>query len=179
MNQMLEELLGASGLIAGATILALPPDNPREASTVATSAMYAAAIAAVPRIFETGGEGVGATFTSIVLLMHMLALTGKDEPDVARKNEADLKSSANSLIAGVLTFAFLISAIQKKKEYYSTTAASAKAWMVSMLGTVLFLLPDIPFPADSYKGYLVRQVQYIVLAYVIGFFISGIVKAYK
>ena len=124
---MLEELLGASGLIAGATILALPPDNPREASTVATSAMYAAAIAAVPRIFETGGEGVGATFTSIVLLMHMLALTGKDEPDVARKNEADLKSSANSLITGVLTFAFLISAIQKKKDMFEASVTGSKA----------------------------------------------------
>lgn len=170
----------ATSVLGLATLLLLPNDNPREMALVQNTAMYAAAISLAPLLFkQLGGESVGATFSMVVLFLHLFALTGKDDPEVATKNTMDMKSSANSLIAGILTYAFLISAIKNKKEYYSTTSESAKAWMVSLLGVVVFLLPEVPFKANSYESYYIRQVQYIVMSYVLGFFISGIVLSSK
>ena len=170
----------ANGAIGLATLLLLPKDNPREQSMVQNTGAYVAAICIAPWLFkQLGGEGIGATFSMVVLFLHMLALTGKDDAEVATKNAMDMKGSANSLIAGILTYAFLISAIKNKKEYYSTTSASAKAWMVSLLGAVIFLLPDIPFKADSYESYYIRQIQYIMLSFILGFFVSGIVLSAK
>tara|TARA_Y100001970_G_C14199387_1_gene840191 strand:- start:1007 stop:1537 length:531 start_codon:yes stop_codon:yes gene_type:complete len=170
----------ASSLLSYGTLLLLPSDNPREMSLVQNTAWYLTAICFAPWIFnQLGGETIGATFTMIVLFLHMMALTGKDEAAVATKNAMDMKNSANSLIAGVMTYAFLIAAINNKKEYYSTTSASAKAWMISLLGAVLFMLPDIPFSAESYPAYYVRQLQYIMMSFVLGFFVSGIVLSRK
>ena len=90
MNQMLEELSEPADSSRGLSFSRCRPTTPEYGGDQRN---VRGGHAAVPRIFQTGGEGVGATFTSIVLLMHMLALTGKDEPDVARKNEADLKAA--------------------------------------------------------------------------------------
>lgn len=170
----------ATSMVSAASRFLLPSDNPREKSIVQNSATYISAMCIVPWVFEQlGGEAIGATFTMVVLFLHLMALTGKDEPEVATKNAMDVKNSANTLITGVMTYAFLISAIKQKNEYYSTTAPSAKAWMVSLVGAILFMLPSIPFPVESYEAYYIRQYQYIVMSFVLGFFVSGIVLSTK
>jgi len=166
----------AAVAVAGYTTLTLPSENPKERSRVQATALYVVAIAACPLIVRLlQGERVGALFTSTILLVHLLAITGKDDRAVADRTSTDLKMSASNLGNILMTYAFLFSQLRNQKEYYSTSSASAQSWLVSMLLAALFLVPDVPFTHESYAGYHFRQLQFVLLAYALGFFVSGVV----
>ena len=166
---------------AGFTTVAMPPENPKAVSRVTATAVFVVAIACAPVAFRLlQGEAIGALFTSTILLVHLLAITGKQhDRAIAERASTDLKMSASHLGNILMTYAFLFSQMREQKEYYSTSSASAQSWLVSMLLAALFLVPDVPFDHDSYSAYHFQQMQFVLLSYSLGFFVSGVVLSHR
>lgn len=164
-------------LYAGRTSLALPPDNPRERRLIESSALYVVALSAAPLVFQQlGGESTGLAFCSLILVLHLLALSGKRvEPEIAQQHVLEMRTSAATMTGILTTFAFLIAGLRSEKTFYHQSNKNAQAWMISLLFGLIFMIPEVPFEPSSTAATLVRHTQSIMLSYSLGFFVSGVV----
>ena len=110
------------------------------------------------------GEYIGATFSSVVLLSHLMASKQADCEKQKMEQKLDLNYSSQGLINSVMTFTLFLS-LRKNKQ-------AAKLWLSSMLLLLLFYVPNV---GDT--SLFSIETETAVLTYALGLFVSGVVKS--